>query len=377
MITGRKMKKLIRKIGITVLALSLSIGSVYAGEVDAIDNDDSKELLSIAKDSMYNVMLFDEEGKILNEFHVDGTEVDYSYSKNKELLKVSCSNGISVELSYQKDSTIELKKYSGEELIDTGKIEKADDNRKSIDKVERNKLLTVAAEGTLSFVKDIAFYNSSKSDTYLNGYNLSTMCPSVWTAAMGTDKFARPSTALTESQIQAFLESKNSVLQYDVHVWAKNSSGVVYDTGRVVTPSEIIDDACRDSIINPKVILGSLQREQGLISKTTVDESSRSMYFCMGYGATDGGDYNNLSGFDNQIVNGTELYADLWYEGFQKGQNGFPLTFSALDGSVQINNCGTYALFKYTPWKSSNKLFLDIMDGYWPQSSGVNGINWN
>lgn len=371
------MNKLIKKIGIIILALSFSVCTVHAGEVRAIGNDDSKELLSIAKKSMYNVMLFDDEGKILNEFHVDGTQVDYSYSTTKELLKVSCSNDISVELTYQKDSSIELKKYSGVELIETGKIEKADDSRKSIDKTTRNKLLTAASEGTLSIAKGTGFYSSSKSDTYLNGYNLSTMCPSVWTAAMGTDKFARPSTALTESQIQAFLESKNSVLQYDVHVWAKNGSGVVYDTGRVVTPSEVIDDACRDSIINPKVILGSLQREQGLISKSTVDESSRSMYFCMGYGATDGGDYNNLSGFDNQIVNGTELYADLWYEGYQKGQNGFPLTFSASDGSVQINNCGTYALFRYTPWKESNKLFLDIMDGYWPQSSGVNGINWN
>ena len=96
----------------------------------------------------------------------------------------------------------------------------------------------------------------------------------------------------------------------------------------------------------------------------------------MGYGATDSGDMNGYTGFDTQVDQGTDRYAELWYEAYLLGQNGLPVEFAASDGTLQINNCGTYALFRYTPWQSSNLLFLRIMKGYWPDSSGINGINW-
>jgi hypothetical protein len=142
---------------------------------------------------------------------------------------------------------------------------------------------------------------------YTGGYNLSNMLPSIWTVAMGNDKFGRPGTAMTKTDIQNFLVSKNSVLKNPIQVWAVNSSGTVYNTGRVVTPSEVIDNASVTWSINPKVIIATIQKEQGLITATSGDPKSRSFYFCMGYGATDSGDINAYTGFDTQVDGGVTV----------------------------------------------------------------------
>ena len=97
----------------------------------------------------------------------------------------------------------------------------------------------------------------------------------------------------------------------------------------------------------------------------------------MGYGATDSGDINSETGFDKQVDGGTHLFLKLWNEAYNKGQSGFPLSYTdSTNINLRIDNCGTYALYQYTPWVSSNLLFLQVMKMFWPGSQ-QNSINWN
>lgn len=360
-----------------ILVLAFSSINVLAAEGENINAEASEvELASIALEDEYNIMLYDYDGKIISEYHTDGEVVTYSY-EDEILCGVESSNGNSAELSVQ-DGIVSVSLYKDDQHIETYNIEENTNSVSwmSVSIEESVVLLKAASEGKLVTHDVDSGSVSVLSDTISSGYNLSTLCPSVWTSSYGYDRFGRPSTAMSKSDIQAFLESKNSVLSNDILIYRIDSNGNVYNTGETINPATAIDNASQTYWINPKIILGSLQREQGLITKTSGDVSTRSFYFCMGYGATDSGDINSYTGFDIQIDRGTKRYAELWSEAYNMGQSAFPLAFAASDGTVYINNCGTYALYRYTPWQSSNLLFLKILKGYWPDSSGVNGINW-
>lgn len=353
---------------------SVNVLSADDRNVNAVVN--GVELASIASEDEYNIMLYDYDGKIISEYHTDGEVITYSYA-DEILCGVENSNGNRAELSVQ-DDIVSVSLYQDTQHITTYDIEMGTNSvgEISVGVEESFDLLKAASEGRVVIHDVDSELVDVLSDTITSGYNLSTLCPSVWTADYGYDRFGRPSTAMSKSDIQAFLEAKNSVLSNDILIYRVDSDGNVYNTGETINPATAIDNASQTYWINPKIILGSLQREQGLITKTSADISTRAFYFCMGYGATDSGDINSYTGFDIQIDRGTKRYAELWSEAYNKGQSAFPLAFAASDGNVYINNCGTYALYRYTPWQSSNLLFLKILKGYWPDSNGVNGINW-
>ena len=52
-------------------------------------------------DTEYNIMLYDEDGRILNEFHTDGEIISFSYQKDT-LCEVNNSNGNNAEIMLQK-----------------------------------------------------------------------------------------------------------------------------------------------------------------------------------------------------------------------------------------------------------------------------------
>lgn len=187
--------------------------------------------------------------------------------------------------------------------------------------------------------------------------------------------------SMTESQIQAFLRSKNSVLKNTISVYVKNSKGNVYDTGRDVKPSTVIYNAARDHGINPKVLLILLQREQGLVSATSKSENSRAMYYAMGYGATDSGDLTKYTGFDNQVEGAATLLKKLWIEAPSSCtltvNNGRSHTRNGITypGSIVVDTFSAYALYKYCPWvfdtsitssfTGGQYLFLRVYKGWW------------
>lgn len=324
-----------------------------------------------------NIIIIDEDEHPISEYHSDGMQVNYSYETDKNnqirLKSINNNEGVTELISYYDNKTI-MTTFLNDEVVSTREIKIASENNMRLN----NELdldtteITKAAQLPYNEKYDV----STLSDTILDGYNVSTICPSAWTVKNGYDRFGRPTTAMTKAEIQSLLEKYNSVLKDSIKIWKKTSSGSIVDTGRTVKPSEIIDNSSKDSAINPKIIIGSLQREQSLIKKTDIEVKSSSLWYAMGYYVTDSGTNNNYSGFDTQVEKGARLYLLLWNEAFKKGESAFPYTFKASDRDVQVNNCGTYALYKYTPWKSSNKLFLQVMKSLFP-GEGVNGIDWN
>jgi hypothetical protein len=239
-------------------------------------------------------------------------------------------------------------------------------------------------------------------DYIVNGRNMNDLAPSVWTVPMGSDKFCKPST-MTQSAIQSFLVSKNSILQNNIEVWAYNSSKVKYNTGRVVTPSQIIYNAANTYSINPKVILATMQKESSLLGKTpgSIPFNDSSLIWAMGCGKTDTATYYSISGFDTQINTGASWLSNNWYEAYNLGQSAFPCLRTGINygyntsynnpshgaetykNYIWVKNCGTYALYKYTPhtfdvkinnfylgqgspsYDSANYVFKSLMIQYW------------
>jgi hypothetical protein len=417
-------KKLLSVLSCIILVLSctsVSFGSQNK-EFKSID-----ALATYAVESNSNIMLYDENGKIINEIHSDGVKVFFIYDpKTKRIKEIRNTNNVREILDYSScdvDGTLTISIYYNNELV-TNKFENDISeflNKKT--KIEANSDTTIikkAAEGTLYQSNSISVPLENTltatptptpyEDYIVNGRNMNSLCPSIWTVAVGQDKFGRnSSTNLTAAQIQSFLVNKNSVLQNQIEVWAKNSSGNVYDTGRRVYPNQVIDKASKDWCINPKVILATLQKEQGLISVIHPGDpnypySARAFYFAMGYGATDGGDINSYTGFDTQVDGGTHLFLTLWNEGYYKGVNGFPFKMTGINygliktfngvtytNYIYIKDCGTYALYRYTPhtfdvkltpapyFDSGNYLLLTCMKVFWPGNSSSNyqGANWN
>ncbi|SES97632.1 hypothetical protein SAMN04487772_10633 [[Clostridium] polysaccharolyticum] len=187
--------------------------------------------------------------------------------------------------------------------------------------------------------------------------------------------------SMTESEIQAFLKQKGSILKNTISIYVKNSDGKVYDTGRDIKPSKVIYNAAKNHGINPKVLLVILQREQGLITSANASEKSRAMYFAMGYGATDNGDKVKYTGFDTQVEGVAALLKKLWIEapasatltvngGINHTRNG-----ETYPGRIVVDTFSAYALYKYCPWvfytldtttiSGGQYLFLKIYKGWW------------
>lgn len=75
---------------------------------------------------------------------------------------------------------------------------------------------------------------------------------------------------------------------------------------------------------------------------------------------------------------GTKLFqTEFVYAHDNLGSSDFPMTYTDSAGiTLRIDNCGTYALYQYTPWVKSNVLFLQVMKMFWPGSS-TNAIDWS
>jgi hypothetical protein len=144
--------------------------------------------------------------------------------------------------------------------------------------------------------------------------------------------------ALSEAQIQDFLKSKNSFLQ-DYKINGHLMSYWIYKH-------------CSDNGLNPKVIITHAQKEQGLISQTTMPTKQRRLDYALGVGATDGGDNPKWKGMDNQFLGGTQT-CTRWYLRGEK-QNKYPLIFAASDNSnLVIHNSAVFSLYKFCPWQGT------------------------
>lgn len=334
-----------------------------------------------------NIMLYNEDGKIISEFQSDGNEVNYIYDKNSELKEsfdsrgwkdVYVKNEISTKRSGDNETQVTVLSYKDDKLISKHGLAVAP-KKKSISAEE--KLLNINKKLKIKQA-ELRAVSEAYEDYYVNGKLMNDIAVSK--PNHDEDLFLEKG-VLSEDDIQEFLEDKNSILKDDIEIWRKNEDGEVYNTNETMTPSKVIYDAQQEHYINAKVILATLQKESSLIGKApgTVEYSARRFYFAMGMGATDGGDYDSYTGFDKQVDKGTELLYNKWLEAPVEMpvkitvNNGKDKTSNEVTykGSIWVKNWGTYALYKYTPWTidtsylptlgGGNYLFCQIFEGYW------------
>ncbi|WP_168626452.1 hypothetical protein [Cryobacterium sp. BB307] len=177
--------------------------------------------------------------------------------------------------------------------------------------------------------------------------------------------------AMTESQIQAFLVARGSALASYRSTVANRAAyisdqarpGHVYcqafQGGSNLLASTIIFRAQQACGISAKVLLVTLQKEQGLITRSTASESA--VRIAMGYGCPDTAPCNELYyGFGNQLY-----MASRQFKVYQLPENRFryhpgnvyvqyhPNT--ACGGTtVNIKNWATAGLYNYTPYQPNS-----------------------
>ena len=190
--------------------------------------------------------------------------------------------------------------------------------------------------------------------------------------------------ALSEIEIQLFLESRNSYLA--------NYSMLDPNTNQMKKASKIIYERCQANLISPKFVLVLLQKEQGLIEDQ--DPSQGSLDWATGYGCPDSGGCNDRwRGLWKQVNSATLQFFDYIENDtdytYQKGKTySFNNKYStSIQGKVIVTpfNKATAALYNYTPhvyngnysfWKLWNKYFAktNYPNGSLLQAKGENGV---
>jgi uncharacterized protein with LGFP repeats len=182
--------------------------------------------------------------------------------------------------------------------------------------------------------------------------------------------------AMSEAQIQNFLNSKNSCnhpydatvkyyeqLGYKYHVkngyvvcMAQerfNANGMPADSGE--TAARIIWQTAQDYSINPQVLIVLLQKEQSLVSDTW--PNSRQYQTATGFGCPDTAPCDaQYYGFKNQLRQAASLFRTVLNGGWTNypvGNNYVQYNPSASCGGsvINIQNRATSALYRYTPYQ--------------------------
>ena len=179
-----------------------------------------------------------------------------------------------------------------------------------------------------------------------------------------SDDNMRAADSLSQADIQAFLETQTGPLK----------SLVTTDYAGTSKPAaQIIAEACKQWKISPKVMLTMLQKEQSLLTRTSLLKNTLSR--AIGAGCPDGST-NKYPGFGKQMWYGARLL-----DGYGEGKNGstIPLwkpPYTEVEDiyvtpkvTVKTANVATYKLFKYNPSIGAKTPYGDLSS----QSSSLSG----
>ena len=177
--------------------------------------------------------------------------------------------------------------------------------------------------------------------------------------------------SMTASQIQNFLNQKNSVCLKNYRAPSlidKNGNGQVEDwtsaeryggpTGKqTMSAAELIKAASDIYKINPQVLLVTLQKEQGLITRSDCPDWRYRTAF--GYGCPDTAACDSAAfGFTTQIDNAAYHFKGYYqdsisYNPFTKGTYRISYNPDSRCGNTQVDieNEATAALYSYTPYQ--------------------------
>lgn len=350
-------------------------------EIEEVYNSLPEELkIKNIDDNENNIMLFDVDGKIINEIHSDGKIIKVQWN-GENIDKVIDTLGYKTIYMKTADK-LEENLYFNNELISTviysiedieGEYVNTEESLRKRELAQDYAIGKISAEELENELGEVSMY--SADDYIVNGKRMNGLLNS-------SDFLFASTTALTEKKIQSFLEERGSILKDTIQIYALNSNGNVYNTGRNIKPSTVIYNAAKNNKINPKLILVMLQKESGLITSSSIDLNSRALYYAMGYGATDSGDILEYTGFDRQVE-----YAAKWLYNKYEYESEKGVRLSVNGGKEVTNNGITYAkeitvdtypawvLYKYTPHVidisllptigGGNYLLLQVFEGWW------------
>jgi len=161
-----------------------------------------------------------------------------------------------------------------------------------------------------------------------------------------SDRTFRAASSMSQAQVQSFLAAQSGILKTYT---ARDINGVIKPA------SQIVWEAAHAFGVSPKVLLATLQKEQGLLTATA--PKTTALDWAMGCGVPDSGIVNSAyKGFGRQLWYGAKsLSVDgaAWHAGITK---------KCGDGAVSPADVSTYSLYTYTPWIAGNKLFWTV---YW------------
>ncbi len=167
----------------------------------------------------------------------------------------------------------------------------------------------------------------------------------------------RATNSMSEAQVQAFLETQPGVLKSLVtvdHMGVKRKA------------SSIIWRACQRWQISPKVMLTMLQKEQSLLTRTTLAKNTLSR--AIGAGCPDA-NTNRYPGFGNQMYHGARLL-----DSYGEGHSSFPTYYVGIKKAIYKDatygthlhpkNLATFKLYVYNPSIPGNTNFYIIYNRY-------------
>ena len=168
-----------------------------------------------------------------------------------------------------------------------------------------------------------------------------------------TDTAMRATDAMSAAQVQAFLDAKPGPL--------KRMSFPRHDNGSVAPASVLIWEACQAWKISPRVMLSLLQKEQSLVTRTSL--APHTLERAVGAGCPDA--YTNkFPGFGNQVWHGARLLDGYGEEGKTTEYVPHPWTpdlLTPFTGEVgRTTNLATYKLYVYNPSIGANKPYGDL-----------------
>ena len=238
-------------------------------------------------------------------------------------------------------------------------------------KRHNNKRFWLAILGVFVLVFGATFLVQKLNDKSAEAANLSAFDPGY----IISDYQMTDYTSMSETDIQNFLESKNSCNDRNLGKYTKGekvgyfSESTPYTwhvkDGHFVCMAEesfngesaahIIWRAAQDYKINPKVLIVVLEKEQSLVTDTF--PNSIQYRSAMGYGCPDTAPCSpEYAGFRNQVRNAAEMFREVMDGGWTNypvGNNYVKYNPSASCGgsTVNIRNRATSALYRYTPYQ--------------------------
>lgn len=186
----------------------------------------------------------------------------------------------------------------------------------------------------------------------------------------------RAADSMSVKQIQAFLETQPGPLatlvtaDYDKLITTSSKQpnvNLTPDKGEAPKPaSQIIWEACQKWQISPKVMLTMLQKEQSLLTRTTLATNTMSRAIGAGCPNTT---TNYYPGFGNQMWHGARLLSI-----YGEGHVAFPTYYVGIKKTIyphdvygtfiRPKNLATFKLYVYNPSVPGNTNFYNIYTRY-------------